>query len=104
MRSRRALTWSVKSEKGSVGSGKKSWGCQHFSTGLSNGNTFWVAQVSSDLKTSTFSGGIECVLGFGGAATAEIFRNEDAAVRRWWAGFGTSGEHAAGRLVEVTRN
>ncbi|WVY92128.1 hypothetical protein V8G54_037642 [Vigna mungo] len=62
VRSRRAFTSSMNSSNGDDGSGTKLLGCQLFSTGFSSGRTHCEAHPSSDLKTSNFSGGNECVL------------------------------------------
>lgn len=103
MRSRNARTCSLNSSTGRAGSGKKFWGCQHCSTGLSSGNTCWVDQSSSDLKISIFSGGREWVFwGFvsAGAATAEmgggnVGRNVMVGVKRWrWVRFVLIGVYA----------
>ncbi|CAA7394029.1 unnamed protein product [Spirodela intermedia] len=44
-----------------AGSGRKSCGCQDLSTGFKRTSMFSSAHPSSDLKISTFCGGMECV-------------------------------------------
>ena len=44
-----------------AGSGRRSWGCQHFSTGFRWIKTFSSTQFSMDLKISILCGGIEWV-------------------------------------------
>ncbi|CAA7396678.1 unnamed protein product [Spirodela intermedia] len=72
VRERRERTSSSNSSVGREESGRKSCGCQHFSTGFRSGSKDWAAQPSRDLNTSTFSGGMECWTGWrtAGAATA----------------------------------
>ncbi|KAJ0510550.1 hypothetical protein HanIR_Chr11g0542071 [Helianthus annuus] len=58
----RALSsFTCSSKPSDAGSGKKSCGCQHFSTGFRWTKMLSSAQPSIDLKISIFCGGMECV-------------------------------------------